>query len=265
MYKYDIDLRIAIPPLVKLLHQLSQVSSNGPMLNVTRLSLCFLLFLFFLVVSVKLPLTLSVVAVAEPIRLVLAISSVAFLLASFLAGIASVHHGKQIHAHLIRTKLDGDVGIDNALVNIIIAGFGNHGHKAKALELFEQMKELGLKPDSITFIALLTTCNHVGLVDEGQAYFNSMNEINGIAPDIEHFSCLIDLLGRAGRLKEVVEYMENFPFGHDPVVLVSSLSACRLNGVVLIGEHLARKLLKRELVTTSPYALSSNLYASDGM
>ncbi|KAL7188204.1 hypothetical protein ACSBR1_038127 [Camellia fascicularis] len=208
------------------------------------------------------------------------------------AGIASVRHGKQIHAHLIRTKLDGDVGVDNALVNMyakcgcigyaqtvfnkicshnlvswnsIIAGFGNHGHGAKALELFEQMKELGLKPDSVTFIALLTACNHAGLVDEGQAYFNSMNEIYGIAPDIEHFSCLIDLLGRAGRLKEAVEYMKFFPFGHDPVVLVSLLSACRLHGDVLIGEHLARKLLKRELVTTSPYVLLSNLYASDGM
>ncbi|KAL7166814.1 hypothetical protein ACSBR2_037478 [Camellia fascicularis] len=88
-----------------------------------------------------------------------------------------------------------------------------HGHEAKALELFEQMKELGLKPDSVTFIALLTACNRAGLVDEGQAYFNSMNEI-------------IDLLGRAGRLKEAVKYIEKFPFGHDPVVLVSLLSAC---------------------------------------
>ncbi|GMQ04279.1 hypothetical protein CsSME_00049745 [Camellia sinensis var. sinensis] len=117
------------------------------------------------------------------------------------AGIASVRHGKQIHAHLIRTKPDGDPGVDNALVNIIIAGFGNHGHEAKALELFEQMKELGLKPDSVTFIALLTTCNRAGIVDEGQAYFNPMNEIYVIAPDIEHFSCLIDLLRQAGRLK----------------------------------------------------------------
>ncbi|GMQ04281.1 hypothetical protein CsSME_00049747 [Camellia sinensis var. sinensis] len=103
---------------------------------------------------------------------------------------------------------------------------GNHGHEAKALELFEQMKVFGLKPDSVTFIALLTGCNHAGLVDEGQAYFNSMNEIYGIAPDNDHFSCLIDLLGRAGRLKEAEEYIEKFPFGHDPVVLVSLLSAC---------------------------------------
>ncbi|KAI8022789.1 Pentatricopeptide repeat-containing protein [Camellia lanceoleosa] len=169
------------------------------------------------------------------------------------AGIAFERHGKQIHAHLIRTKLDGDVGVDNALVNIhakygcnryaqtvfnkmgcrnlvswnsIIVGFGNHGHEAKALELFEQMKEHGLKPNSVTFIVLLTTCNRAGLVDKDQAYFNSINEIYGIAPDVEHFSCLIDLLGQAGRLKEAVEYIEKFPFGNDPVVLMSLLSAC---------------------------------------
>ena len=168
------------------------------------------------------------------------------------AGIASVCHGKQIHAHLIRPKPDGDPGVDNALVNmyakcgsigyaqtdfnktavailyhgIASSWIGNHGHEAKALELFEQMKELGLKPDSVTFIALLTACNRAGIVDEGQAYFNSMNEIYVIAPDIEHFSCLIELLRQAGRLKEAEEYKEKFPFGHDPVVLVSLLSAC---------------------------------------
>ncbi|XP_057499255.1 pentatricopeptide repeat-containing protein At2g13600-like [Actinidia eriantha] len=208
------------------------------------------------------------------------------------AGFASIRHGEQIHAHLIRTKLDDDVGVDNALVNMyakcgclgyaytvfnqmgcqnlvswnsIIAGFGNHGHGAKAMELFERMKEIGLKPDSITFVALLTACNHAGLVDEGQAYFNSMNVIYGIAPGIEHFSCLIDLLGRAGRLNEAEEYMEKFPFGHDQVVLGSLLSACRVHGDVIIGERLARKLLNFHPVTTSPYVLLSNLYASDGM
>ncbi|GFY93018.1 hypothetical protein Acr_08g0014140 [Actinidia rufa] len=211
---------------------------------------------------------------------------------SACAGFASIRHGEQIHAHLIRTKLYDDVGVDNALVNMyakcgcleyaytvfnqmgchnlvswnsIIAGFGNHGHGAKAVELFERMKEIGLKPDSITFVALLTACNHAGLVDEGQAYFNSMNVIYGIAPGIEHFSCLIDLLGRAGRLNEAEEYMEKFPFGHDQVVLGSLLSACRMHGDVIIGERLARKLLNFQPVTTSPYVLLSNLYASDGM
>ncbi|RVW16124.1 Pentatricopeptide repeat-containing protein [Vitis vinifera] len=181
------------------------------------------------------------------------------------AGLASMSHGKQIHAHLMRTRLYQDLGVDNALVNMyakcgcigyaydifskmvhhnlvswntIIAGFGNHGLGERAVELFEQMNAIGIRPDSVTFIGLLTACNHAGLVDKGQLYFNSMEETYGIAPDIEHFSCLIDMLGRAGRLNEAEEYMRKFPFWNDPVVLP---------------------------VTTSPYVLLSNLYASDGM
>ncbi|XP_057980733.1 pentatricopeptide repeat-containing protein At5g16860-like [Malania oleifera] len=208
------------------------------------------------------------------------------------AGLASMRYGRQIHAHLIRTRLDEDVGVGNALVNMyakcgcignaytvfnqmgcrnvvswnsIIAGYGNHGFGEKAVELFEQMEKIGVKPDSRTFVGLLTACNHSGLVDKGRYYFNSMQGHYGIFPDIEHFSCLIDLLGRAGRLYEAEECLQKSPFGHDLVVLGSLLSACRLHGNVVIGERLARQLLKVQPVTTSPYVLLSNLYALDGM
>nr|XP_048323448.1 pentatricopeptide repeat-containing protein At5g27110-like isoform X1 [Ziziphus jujuba var. spinosa]XP_048323449.1 pentatricopeptide repeat-containing protein At5g27110-like isoform X1 [Ziziphus jujuba var. spinosa] len=216
-----------------------------------------------------------------------------FTFASVLAACArlpSIHHGKQIHAYLIKTKLSQDVGVDNALVcmyakcgsfgyaynvfnkmlhrnavswNTIIAGFGNHGLGRQALELFERMKAMGVNPDSVTFVGVLMACNHAGLVDRGKSIFNSMEEIYGIAPDIEHFSCLIDMLGRAGRLTEAEEYMKKFPFGHDPVVLGTLLSACRLHHDVVIGERLARDLLELQPVTSSPYVLLSNLYASD--
>ncbi|KAK2969239.1 hypothetical protein RJ640_003473 [Escallonia rubra] len=206
------------------------------------------------------------------------------------AGLASIPHGKQIHSHLIRTRLDKDVTVCNALVNMyakcgcieyaytvfsqmgfrnlvswnsIIAGYASHGLARKAVEIFEQMKERGINPDSVTFIGLLSACNHAGLVDKGQEYFNSMVDIYAIAPDVEHFSCLIDLLGRAGRLKEAEEYIEKFPSGHDPIILGCLLSACRLHGDVVLGERLARRLLKVQPITTSPYVLLSNLYASD--
>ncbi|CAK7345743.1 unnamed protein product [Dovyalis caffra] len=218
-----------------------------------------------------------------------------FTFASALAacsGLASIGNGKQIHGHLIRTRLYQDVGVGNALVNMyakcgcigvafdifskmehqnlvswntMIAGFGNHGLGGKAIELFEKMRTRGVKPDSVTFVGLLTACNHAGWVDEGRLYFNSMEETYGISPEIEHFSCLIDLLGRAGRLNEAEKYMKKFPFGHDPVVLGSLLSACRLHGDVDIGKRLGRQLLKLQPVTTSPYVLLSNLCASDEM
>lgn len=90
-------------------------------------------------------------------------------------------------------------------------------------------------------------------------------KIYKIVPTIEHFSCLIDLLGRAGRLKEAEEYIEKFPFGRDPIVLGSLLSACRLHGDVNIGKSFAKQILKMRPVATSPYVLLSNLCASDEM
>ncbi|KAL5541134.1 hypothetical protein UlMin_044381 [Ulmus minor] len=218
-----------------------------------------------------------------------------FTFASVLAacaGLASIQYGKQVHAHLIRTRIYQDVGVGNALVNMyakcgsiryaydvftriphhnlvswntMIAGFGIHGLGARAVDIFEQMMENWVKPDSVTFIGLLMACNHAGLVEMGKVYFNSMEDTYGIAPDLEHFSCLIDILGRAGRLTEAEEYMRKFPFGHHPVVLCSLLSACRLHGDVVFGAHVARDLLKLQPVTTSPYVLLSSLYASDDM
>lgn len=211
---------------------------------------------------------------------------------SACAGIASVRHGKEIHAHIIRIREDKDTGVSNALVNMyakcgligyastvfdqmdchnivswnsIISGFANHGLGGKALEMFVYMKDAGINPDSVTFVGLLTACNHTGLVDEGQAFFNSMETVYTIRPDLEHFSCLIDLLGKAGRLSEAEEHVQNYNFGHDPVVLGCLLSACRLHGDVDTGKRVATRLLNLQPVTSSPYVLLSNLYASDGM
>ncbi|XP_056160715.1 pentatricopeptide repeat-containing protein At4g33170-like [Syzygium oleosum] len=205
------------------------------------------------------------------------------------AELASLHHGKQIHAHLIRTKLSWDVGVGNALVNLyakcgsleyacrvfwrmlsrnlvswntMIAVYGNHGLGERAIEIFEQMLAMGVRPDSITFVGLLIACNHAGLVDKGLAYFNIMIEQCGVSPDLEHFSCLIDMLGRAGRLYEAEELISEYDFGHDPVISGSLLSACRLHGNVDIAERLAKRLLKLQPLSTSPYVLLSNLYAS---
>ncbi|CAL1414751.1 unnamed protein product [Linum trigynum] len=207
------------------------------------------------------------------------------------AGLASLKHGKQIHGHLIRTRLHNDVGVSNSLMNMyakcgsivnayntfnrmgcsrnlvswntIIAGYGNHGLGNRALELFQDMKAEGMRPDSVTFLTLLTACNHSGLVGEGQLCLDSMVESYGIFPETEHLSCIIDLLGRAGRLKEAEDYIERFEFGGDPIVLGSLLAACVLHGEVPMGERLGKRLLKLEPATTSPYVLLSNLYATD--
>ncbi|EYU18223.1 hypothetical protein MIMGU_mgv1a024222mg, partial [Erythranthe guttata] len=215
-----------------------------------------------------------------------------FTYASVLSAAArtgSMRNGKEIHARLIRTRRDYDVGVGNSLVNMyakngsitssyaifqqmeirnifswnsIIAAFANHGLAEKAIALFEEMTKTGLQPDSVTFLELLTACNHSGLLDAGRALFNSMSENYGITPAANHLCCLVDLLGRAGRLTEANEYASKYSVINDAVVLGSLLSSCRLHGGFLAGEEIAKKLLELGHVTKcSPYVLLSNLYA----
>ncbi|KAK6147425.1 hypothetical protein DH2020_018337 [Rehmannia glutinosa] len=209
---------------------------------------------------------------------------------SAVAGLANMRNGKEIHAHLIRTRPDGDIGVGNALINMyaksgsislsytifermeihnlvswnsIISAFANHGLAEKAIALFQEMARNRPEPDSVTFLELLTACNHCGLANEGQAVFNMMREVYGITPSVEHLCCLVDLLGRAGRVTEAVEYTRKYSIGDDVVVLGSLLSACRLHGGIIDGEQIAKRLLELHPVTTSPYVLLSNLYASN--
>lgn len=146
-----------------------------------------------------------------------------------------------------------------------MAGFANHGLGKEAVRLFNRMKDFNIKPDSITFIALLTGLNHSGLVNEGKFFFNEMEKTYRITPNVEHVSCIVDLLGRARRVKEAEEYMERFCFEDDVVVLGCLLSACRVHGDVVIGKRTGKRLLKIQEVSSSPYVLLSNLYASESM
>lgn len=208
---------------------------------------------------------------------------------SAAANMASVRIGKEIHCRLIRTGPEWDVGVGNALVNMyakcgniasaytvfermeirtliswntIIAAFANHGHAEKAMASFEEMKTAGVEPDSITFLELLTACSHSGLADMGRMVFDSMSRVYGISPGIEHLCCLVDLLGRSGRLNEAEECSDDKQLRDDEVVLGCLLSACRLQGDVVVGERIAKRLVKLgPLSAASPYVLLSNLYA----
>ncbi|KAM0939064.1 putative tetratricopeptide-like helical domain superfamily [Dioscorea sansibarensis] len=206
------------------------------------------------------------------------------------AELASIRHGSQIHTHLIRSKLNLDMGVCNALINMyakcgaielglrlfhsipnpnlvsyntMIMGLGNHGRGQTALEMFRQMKTQGFSPDSVTFVGVLTACSHAGLVDAGLIYFDSMKETYGISPQLKHLSCLVDMLGRAGKLEVAERYIEMFPFGNDLIIWGSLLSSCRLHKNVVIGERVAKRLLELQPSVSSPYVLLSNLYASN--
>lgn len=125
------------------------------------------------------------------------------------------------------------------------------------------MLQSKVKPDSVSFLAILSACGHAGLIDEGCHYFNQMMNIYGIKPGVEHYSCLIDLLGRAGRLHEAYEILHRNPEIRDDVRLLSALvSACRLHKNIDLGAEIARILIDKDPDDSSAYILLSNMYAS---
>ncbi|KAF3438173.1 hypothetical protein FNV43_RR20930 [Rhamnella rubrinervis] len=153
---------------------------------------------------------------------------------------------------------------DTASWTSIICGLAMNGKTSKALELFSEMRQVGLTPDDITFVAILSACSHGGLVEEGRWFFHSMREMYGIEPKLEHYGCLIDLLGRAGLLDEAEELIENIPNDNNENVVPlygALLSACRIYGHVAMGERVAEKLMNIESSDSDVHMLL-NIYAS---
>ncbi|KAF3964094.1 hypothetical protein CMV_011582 [Castanea mollissima] len=153
---------------------------------------------------------------------------------------------------------------DEASWNVIIAGYGIHGHGNKAMELFEKMQRSGLKPDGFTFIGLLMACSHAGLVTDGLKYLNQMQSLFGIEPKLEHYACVVDMLGRAGQLDEALKLILEMPEEPDAGIWSSLLSSCRIYGDLDMGVKVAEKLLALEPDKAETYVLLSNLYAGSG-
>ncbi|KAK7304215.1 hypothetical protein RJT34_15338 [Clitoria ternatea] len=153
---------------------------------------------------------------------------------------------------------------DEALWNVIIAGYGIHGHGLKAIELFELMQKKCCRPDSFTFIGLLMACNHSGLVTEGLQYFGQMQTLYGVTPKLEHYACVVDMLGRAGQLSEALKLVNELPDEPDSGIWSSLLSSCRKYRDLDIGEEVSKRLLELEPNKAENYVLLSNLYAGLG-
>ncbi|KAK9140080.1 hypothetical protein Scep_009761 [Stephania cephalantha] len=151
---------------------------------------------------------------------------------------------------------------DALCYNVMIRGLALHGHGHRAIGLFQRMREEGVEPDNVTFVAVICACTHVGLVNEGSEIFNSMKEVYGIEPKLEHYGCLVDLLGRAGQLDEALELVRSMPMEPNAVVWRSLLGACRVHGNLEIGELALRHLVELEPETSGYYVLLSNMYAN---
>ncbi|CBI26175.3 unnamed protein product, partial [Vitis vinifera] len=148
--------------------------------------------------------------------------------------------------------------------NAIICGLAMHGHANVSLKLFSQLQRVRIKPNSITFIGVLSACCHAGLVDTGEKYFKGMKNLYNIEPNIKHYGCMIDLLGRAGRLKEAAEMIRKMPMKADVVIWGTLLAACRTHGNVEIGERAAENLAKLDISHGAGRVLLSNIYADAG-
>lgn len=145
----------------------------------------------------------------------------------------------------------------------MITAYATRGHAVDALNLFKEMQQSNSKPDRVTFLAVMSACSHAGFVDEGLNCFNLMVKGYGIKPTFEDYSCLIDLLGRAGRLNEAYGIVQTTPNIRDDVGLLSTLfSACRLHGKIELGEEIARLLIEKDPDDPSTYIVLANMYAS---
>ncbi|XP_031279737.1 putative pentatricopeptide repeat-containing protein At3g25970 [Pistacia vera] len=144
--------------------------------------------------------------------------------------------------------------------NSIIFGYAQHGQGNVALDLFFQMREKKVKLDHITFVAVLTACSHIGLVEQGQHFLKWMESDYGIPPRMEHYACAIDLFGRAGRLHEAKSLIESMPFEPDAMVWKTFLGACRVCGNIGLANQVATHLLELDPEEHCTYVLLSHMY-----
>lgn len=149
--------------------------------------------------------------------------------------------------------------------NAMIGGYAIHGLGELAFCLLMEMERLSVKPDDITFIGVLNACGHAGLVKEGLMCFELMRRYHKVEPKMQHYGCIVDMLGRAGHVEEARRFIEEMPIEPNDVVWRTLLSACKSHKKFNIGEPIAKNLIRKDSCNPSFYVLLSNMYAGLGM
>ncbi|KAM0978326.1 hypothetical protein ACFX2C_014306 [Malus domestica] len=147
--------------------------------------------------------------------------------------------------------------------NAMLVACAQHVHTNKALDLFKQMESAGMKPNFITFLFVLYTCSHVGLVERGHYYFRLMKEY-GIEPGEQHYATLVDLLGRAGKLQEAVKIIDEMPIEPTESIWGALLTGCRIYGDTELAASVADRVFELGPVSSGLHVLLSNAYATAG-
>ncbi|KAI8028960.1 hypothetical protein LOK49_LG01G03228 [Camellia lanceoleosa] len=205
--------------------------------------------------------------------------------------LGAVELGRWVHSYIVNNGIRFNVHVGTALVdmyskcgsledarfvfdmiedkdvvawNSMVVGYAMHGFTEDALKLFTDMCRRGVHPTDITFIGILSACAHVGSVSEGWKFFHLMKDEYQIEPKIEHYGCMVNLLGRAGHLDEAYVLIKNMKVDPDPVLWGTLLGACRLHGNYGLGEVIAEQLVSQNLANSGTYILLSNIYAAAG-
>lgn len=205
--------------------------------------------------------------------------------------LGSLEHGKWVDSYMKRNKIDLSIPLGNALIDMfakcgdvynsltvfhrmaskciitwttLISGLAVNGKCKEAITLFDRMSLEGIKPDDIIFIAVLSACTHGGLVEEGKRLFEQMVKEFDIKPRIEHYGCMVDLLGRAGRIQEAVRFIDSMHLKPNSVIWATLLSCCKIHGNGKLLEELTRKILDQEPSNPGYLMLISDLSASMG-
>lgn len=148
--------------------------------------------------------------------------------------------------------------------NAMLAGLAMHGKGALVLDMFDQMLEENIKPNDVTFTALLSACSHSGLVDEGRRLFHALENTYSIRPSMENYASMVDLLGRSGNLQEAEAVIRSMPMKPNEVVLGSLLAACCSRKAHEMGARLVMDLNRMFPHNTDHHVLVSNMYAFSG-
>lgn len=162
-------------------------------------------------------------------------------------------------AELFDTMLQRDLVSWNSM----IVGYASHGFAEKALILYNRIIDTGLKPDEITFVGILSACSHGGFITRGRKYFREMEIVFDIKPKVEHYACMIDLLGRVGHLKEAYGMIKKMPMDPDEAVWGALLNACKLHKNVDLGKICAEKLINMNPNDSGVYMLLADICANE--
>lgn len=207
-------------------------------------------------------------------------------------GLCLLEFGQQIHGLICKARLETDSCIESALIDMyskcgnlveakmiferisnpdtvtwtaIISTYAQHGLVEDALKLFKKMEQSAVKVNAVTLLCILFACSHGGMVEDGLRIFNQMESRYGVVPKMEHYACVVDLLGRVGHLNEAVEFIDRMRIKPDEMVWQALLGACRIHGNFELAETAAQKIISIQPEHSSTYVLLSNTYMESGL